>query len=158
VVAGARPSARILAIEPDPLIRERLQVNLALSRFGNVTISSDAVGEAEGEAGFVRDTGNLGESHVDADGALRVKMRPLAATLSEAGIAQMDALKIDIEGYEDRALIPFFREWPAQGRPRAIVIEHVHPGQWRSDVMAVLAGLGYQSQGVTEYNTLLRLA
>lgn len=157
VVAAARPGARVLAIEPDPLIRARLEANLALSGLRNVTLRAEAAGDSEGEASFIRDTHNLGESHVAETGGLRVPVKPLAAILAGAGIARVDALKIDIEGYEDRALVPFFRDWPVGGRPRAIVIEHVHPGQWRTDVMAVLAGLGYRAQAVTEYNTLLRL-
>jgi FkbM family methyltransferase len=156
VVAAARPGARVLAIEPDPLIRARLEANLALSGFGNVMVCPEAAGETEGETGFARDTHNLGESHVADDGALRVRMRPLAAILSAHGITAVDALKIDIEGHEDRALVPFFRDWPQTAWPGALVIEHVHPGQWRTDVMALLRGRGYRSQGTTEYNTLLR--
>jgi FkbM family methyltransferase len=156
VVAAARPGARILAIEPDPLIRARLQANLALSGLGNVAVRPEAVGETEGETGFTRDTRNLGESHVAEDGALKVRVQPLSAILSAHGITALDALKIDIEGYEDRALVPFFRDWPESGWPGALVIEHVHPGQWRTDIMALLRDRGYRSQGTTEYNTLLR--
>lgn len=156
VVAAARPLARILAIEPVPLIGERLQTNLALCGFANVAICPEATGDAEGEIAFIRDTHNLGESHIDPAGTLKVPVRPLAAILKSHGIAAMDSLKIDIEGYEDRALAPFFRDWPQKDWPRALVIEHVHPDQWRTDCMALLQNLGYRPQGVTEYNTLLR--
>lgn len=155
-VAAARPLARILAIEPDAQIRARLEVNLALCGFANVAICPQAAGDAEGEIAFIRDTHNLGESHVDPAGSLTVPMRPLAAILQDHGIAVLDTLKIDVEGYEDRVLAPFFRDWPQQGWPRALVIEHVHPDQWRQDCMALLQSLGYRPQGVSEYNTLLR--
>jgi FkbM family methyltransferase len=156
VTAAARPAAQVIAIEPDPLIRERLQTNLALCGFANVTLCPEAVGDSEGEIAFIRDTGNLGESHVAAEGGLTVPVRPLAAILRDAGIAAVDSLKIDVEGYEDRALAPFFRDWPQEGWPRALVIEHVHPDKWRTDCMALLRNLGYRPEATTEYNTLLR--
>lgn len=156
VAAAARPGARILAIEPDPLILARLRTNLALSGFTHVMVCPEAAGDSEGEVAFVHDSRNLGESHVGAGGGMTVPVRPLAAILAERGISRVDALKIDVEGYEDRALVPFFRDWPPEGWPRAVVIEHVHPEQWRTDVMAMLRNLGYRAEGTTEYNTLLR--
>jgi FkbM family methyltransferase len=157
VVAAARPGARIIAIEPDPVIGARLANNRALSRLANVTICAEAAGDAVGELAFARDSHNLGESRIDLLGDLKVPVRPLTAILEAQGLTAIDALKIDVEGYEDRALVPFFRDWPRSGWPRAIVIEHVHPAQWEQDCMALLAGLGYRAQGTTEYNTLLAL-
>jgi hypothetical protein len=69
----------------------------------------------------------------------------------------VDSLKIDIEGYEDRALLPWLRSAPQAAWPRAIVIEHIHPEQWGEDCMAALAALGYRAVGQAEYNTLLTL-
>ena len=157
MVGAARPGARILAIEPGPVIRARLEANIGLSGFRHVAVCPQAAGDQEGEIFFTRDDRNLGESHVDPHGAIKLPVRPLAAILRDQGIAAVDALKIDVEGYEDRVLGPFFRDWPRPGWPRAVVIEHVHPGQWRTDCMALLRELGYQACGITEYNTLMQL-
>ncbi len=154
VMAAARPGARILAIEPDALIRARLQTSLGLCGFSNVIVCAEAAGDMEGEISFTRDNRNLGESHVDPAGALTVPVRPLAAILRGHGVTAVDALKIDVEGYEDRVLVPFFQDWPRTDWPRAVVIEHVHPG--RIDCLALLRDLGYRAEGTTEYNTLLR--
>ena len=40
-------------------------------------------------------------------------MRKLVAVLAEVGLDAVYGLKIDIEGHEDRALVPFLDEGPA---------------------------------------------
>ena len=47
-----------------------------------------------------------------------VRCRPLLAVVTEAGLAGIDALKIDVEGFEDKVLVPFFRDAPPSLWPR----------------------------------------
>ena len=58
------------------------------------------------------DGDNLGASHVvtgEASGrAIKVRSLRLQRILEEAGVTKVDALKIDVEGYEDRVLTGFF--------------------------------------------------
>ena len=49
----------------------------------------------------------------------------LQRILADAAVDHVDALKIDIEGFEDRVLTPFFKDAPQGLWPRAIVIEHL---------------------------------
>ena len=79
----------------------------------------------------------------------------LQRILEEAGVAKVDALKIDIEGFEDRALVPFFKEAPQALWPRAVVIEHLSRDEWQLDCIADMLARGYAEAGRTRSNTLL---
>ena len=79
----------------------------------------------------------------------------LQRILEQAGVSHVDALKIDIEGYEDRALIPFFKDAPQALWPRAVVIEHLSKNEWLADCIADMFSRGYAESGRTRSNTLL---
>ena len=46
-------------------------------------------------------------------------------------IVKIDALKIDVEGYEVEALEPFFETAPIELLPKKIVIEYTHSDKWK---------------------------
>ena len=71
----------------------------------------------------------------------------LQRILDEAGVTRIDALKIDIEGFEDRALIAFFKEAPQTLWPRAVVIEHLSRDEWQQDCIADMIARGYREAG-----------
>jgi hypothetical protein len=92
----------------------------------------------------------------DASGrAIRVPSLRLLRILQEAGVSSVDALKIDVEGYEDRVLISFFKEAPQALWPRAVVIEHLSKDEWQADCIADMVSRGYAIAGRTRSNTLL---
>ena len=150
------PAGRVVAIEPDRDSLGRLRANGTASGAANVVIVPVAAGDREGEVRFQHDD-NLGLSQVSESATLRVPMRPLAAIVAEAGVDHVDALKIDIEGFEDRVLLPFFRNAPRALWPARIVIEVGKAGRWRDDCMAALARVGYRSAAQTRNNALLVL-
>ena len=75
--------------------------------------------------------------------------------LAEAGVSHVDALKIDVEGFEDRVLTGFFADAPQALWPRAIVIEHLSKDEWLNDCIADMRARGYVEKGRTRSNTLL---
>ena len=79
----------------------------------------------------------------------------LQRILDEAGVSRVDALKIDVEGYEDRVLTGFFREAPPSLWPGAVVIEHLSRNEWLADCIADMRARGYAEAGKTRSNTLL---
>ncbi len=149
-------TGRVVAIEPDRHALRRLRINDAASGAGNVTVFPVAIGARDGVTTFVEAT-NCGASRIDGKGGRQVRMRPLLAIAEQAGIERIDALKIDIEGYEDRALIPFFRAAPRSLWPKRIVIEDENADQWAEDCMAFLMDIGYLPAGHTSNNALLIL-
>jgi FkbM family methyltransferase len=151
---------KVIAVEPHPVIHARLAFNREASAANQVRLVAAAVGPIDGELSIETDDDNLGASHVVSEApsldAIKVPSLRLLRILVEAGLASVDALKIDIEGFEDRALIPFFKEAPPSLWPRAVVIEHLSRGEWQQDCIADMIARGYREAGRTRSNTLLR--
>ena len=149
----------VIAIEPHPVTHARLAFNKSASRFTQAKLVAAACGASDGELMIETDGDNLGASHIvtgDASAkAIKVPSLRLLRILEEAGVSHVDALKIDIEGYEDRALMPFFGEAPQALWPRAIVIEHLSKNEWLADCIADMVARGYAEAGRTRSNTLL---
>src|SRR5260370_8153202 len=86
------------------------------------------------------DGDNLGASHIvsgeRSGNAIKVPSLRLQRILGDAGVSRVEALKIDVEGYEDRVLTGFFRQAPQALWPRAVVIEHLSRTEWLEDCIA----------------------
>ena len=152
-------NGRVIAIEPHPVTFARLSFNNAASGFTQVNLVAAAAGPADGELMIETDGGNLGASHIvtgaAGSDAIRVPSWRLERILGEAGVSEVDALKIDVEGFEDRVLAGFFRDAPVSLWPRAMVIEHLSRGEWQEDCIADMLVRGYAETGKTRSNTLL---
>jgi FkbM family methyltransferase len=152
-------NGRVIAIEPHPVTFARLSFNNAASGFTQVNLVAAAAGPADGELMIETDGDNLGASHIvtgaAARDAIRVPSWRLQRILEEAGVSEVDALKIDVEGFEDRVLTGFFRDAPVSLWPRAMVIEHLSRGEWQEDCIADMRSRGYAETGKTRSNTLL---
>src|SRR5882762_8973579 len=152
-------SGKEIAIEPHPVTHARLAFNNSASGYTQVRLVAAAAGPADGELMIETDGDNLGASHIvtgkASRRAIRVPSLRLQRILEEAGVAQVDALKIDVEGYEDRVLTGFFRDAPPSLWPRAVVIEHLSQGEWLEDSIADMIARGYTTAGQTRSNTLL---
>ena len=154
-------TGKVIAIEPHPVTHARLAFNTAASGYSQVKPVQAACGAEDGELLIETDGDNLGASHIvsgDAsDKAIRVPSLRLLRILEQASAAHVDALKIDVEGYEDRVLMPFFTQAPPTLWPRAVVIEHLSKDEWRNDCIADMVSRGYVVRGKTRSNTLLNL-
>jgi FkbM family methyltransferase len=124
-----------------------------------VTLVAAAAGPTDGELSIETDGGNLGASHIvsgeSAGRGIRVPSQRLQRILGEAGVGHVDALKIDVEGFEDRVLTGFFKEAPERLWPRAVVIEHLSRKEWQDDCIADMRARGYSETGRTRSNTFL---
>ncbi|MGE0750641.1 MAG: FkbM family methyltransferase [Variibacter sp.] len=157
VSAATGGGCRVLAIEPLKILADQLRANAALSGFDKVTVLGHALSAKEGELPLRVNGANLGASAIGGKGDYMVRARPLLDTILDAGIAAVDALKIDIEGHEDRVLVPFFSAAPRSLWPRRIVIEHLHRAAWQRDCIADMLARGYAVTGKTRTNLLLSL-
>jgi FkbM family methyltransferase len=150
---------KVIAIEPHPVTQARLAFNRAASGYTQVTLVAAAAGPSDGELMIETDGDNLGASHIVSGGragnAIRVPSLRLQRILGDAGVAQVDALKIDVEGFEDRVLTGFFQDAPQALWPRAVVIEHLSRNEWLQDCIADMLARGYAEAGKTRSNTLL---
>jgi FkbM family methyltransferase len=152
-------SGKVIAIEPHPVTHARLAFNRHASGLAQAILIAAAAGPADGELMIETDGDNLGASHIVSGEhtrhALRVPSLRLLRVLEEAGAERVDALKIDVEGFEDRVLTGFFAEAPQRLWPRAVVIEHLSRNEWQNDCIADMLARGYAETGKTRSNTLL---
>ena len=152
------PGARALSFEPLTRLRMRLEHNLALNGLADrAVVRAEAVGPTG--ALTLYESGNAGRSSlIPFDGARpgdTVTVRPLAELVETAGAAPPAALKIDVEGFEAAALMPYFDAVPATAWPKAVVIETLHRADWEEDCLQELFQRGYESAGMTDENALL---
>jgi len=149
----------VIAIEPHPVIHARLAFNRAASGYTQVALVAAAAGPCDGELMIETDGDNLGASHIvsgeRSGNAIKVRSLRLQRILDDAGISHIDALKIDVEGYEDRVMTGFFRQAPHAVWPRAVVIEHLSRNEWLQDCIADMRARGYTETSTTRSNTLL---
>jgi FkbM family methyltransferase len=158
-VAATARAARILAIEPEPGNFARLAFNIAANPGLPITPLALALGETEGTAVIMLNARDRGGTRMVTGGTraggVEVTCRPLVAVVRDAGLTGIDALKIDVEGAEDKVLVPFFRDAPAALWPGLIVIED-SSAEWSSDLFALLASKGYQVSSRSRQNVMLR--
>jgi FkbM family methyltransferase len=118
-----------------------------------------AAGPADGELMIETDGDNLGASHIvsgePVGNAIKVPSLRLQRILDDAAVSHVDALKIDVEGFEDRVLTGFFKQAPPSLWPRAVVIEHLSRNEWQDDCIAGMLQRGYAEAGKTRSNAML---
>ncbi|HRI76993.1 MAG: FkbM family methyltransferase [Alphaproteobacteria bacterium] len=150
-------TGRVLSIEPNPAVAARLKFNISLNGFDARThVEQAGVSDSAGHFDLVLDETNLGGSSLAlqrSEKAISVRCDLLQNILSAQGITHIDALKIDIEGAEDRALIPFLRDAPPSLHPRLVVIENSQK-DWQQDLPAAFAAAGYRLQATTRMNLI----
>ncbi len=159
----AGPGARILAVEPQESLLGRLRENIALNEL-DIIVAPCAVGDREDIIEFAVDLNNLGFTSLNLRRkgrgerrVIRLPMRTLLGLVREHGFERIDALKADIEGAEDLALIPFFEEAPSALWPRLVILED-SAQEWRRDCVAFLRERGYAPVHVRNNgNVVLRL-
>ena len=152
-LASIRPDIKILAFEPSPRVFAKLSYNLTLNNLGErVKAFEMALSDVVGELNF----DSQQESLVLGEGNISVKTDTLINVLKRENISKIGALKIDVEGAEDKVLLPFFTSAPKTLWPEIVVIEHVFPDQWDWDCISFLKNNGYLSVWRGKMNTVYR--
>jgi FkbM family methyltransferase len=144
---AAGPSGRVICIDANAGVLARMGVSARLSDMSQIVPVHSAVGEHDGRIDLAIRRDDLSIVSVEETAGGSVAMRPLAAILAEAGVARIDVLKIDIEGYEDKALAPFLRGASGDMVPRR--------GDYPA-CAAEFARLGLRPVGRTRANSLFR--
>lgn len=158
VAARTGPRARILAVEPQPEVFDKLTYNIAQNPFGTVKAVACAIADRRGDLTLFLDPRNSGESSVKIVGTgegnrIRVPAITLLDLARQEGFERIDAIKLDAEGAEDIILEPFFNQAPPTLYPSLLVIED-GIGQWQIDLPGLLADRGYRLTAKTRLNLL----
>ncbi|WP_336485597.1 FkbM family methyltransferase [Methylobacterium nigriterrae] len=156
VAAFAGPRARILAVEPQPDVFDRLTYNIAQNPFGTVKAVACAVADKSGELTLFIDPRNRGESSLKIVGTnegaqIKVPAVTLLDLVRNEGITRIDAVKLDVEGAEDLILEPFLREAPESLLPTLLLVEN-GIDQWQLDLPRLLGSYGYREIARSQLN------
>jgi FkbM family methyltransferase len=147
---------KIYAFEPAPKMINRIQKNIKINNLEKlIEIIPYAIGEEKKDVIFYEEPTNHGGSSLfqasQRTKEIKVQMLSLNEFISNNSIKNIDALKIDIEGYEDRALMPFFKNSPINLLPKLIIIEHSSLNEWKDDIIDWMINnnylLVYKSRG-----------
>lgn len=124
--AAVGRTVRIVAIEPGMEICARLEANIAAND-ASVQIIRAAISDTPGTGYLGAGPDNLGESKlVDAisgEDSEAVVIDTLARICRTQGLVMIDAMKLDIEGYDKRALTAFFADAPTRLHPQLLILE-----------------------------------
>lgn len=162
LAARAGPRARILAIEPQPEIHDRLIYNIRQNPFGTIKALDCAVADREGDVTLFLDPRNRGRASmrvVALDGPAAQTIVPakrLATIIGEEGYRRVDALKLDVAGAEDLVLETFFAEAPRTVWPRLLLMDGAG-GRWEASLAPMLAARGYREILKTRGNVAYEL-
>lgn len=166
-IFAAGLGAQVVAIEANPQTATKLGFNVRANDLDSVTVVNSAVGPREdtlplwqepsncGFATFVKDL-TTGEWAGDWTPTF-VKVRPLTAITDEQGLTRIDVLKVDVEGFEDRVVLPFLRHADRSLWPRVILLETNCRPYWTEDCLRELANRGYEVTGQTNDNMVFEL-
>ncbi|MGB0497636.1 MAG: FkbM family methyltransferase [Rubricella sp.] len=150
----------VVAFEPNPAVAARLARNVYRNGLGDrVHIVPAAAGNGE-ELGLEVNAANQGQTTTRAprEGLAVIRSEPVKAHLERVEKPEAIVLKADIEGYEDKALVPFLESCPDELLPELILIETDHDSQWEQDLYGALENKGYRTTEKMEGNTLFELS
>lgn len=158
------PGGKVVAFEPSPRERKRLQRHLALNRIRNVTVESVAVGAVASEADLYLAEGaddwcnSLRRPAESVGRTVRVQVRTLADVSRELGLTKIDFIKLDVEGAELDALKG--AEALFSGAHRPVILAEVYDirtrpfGYEAREIVKFLSDLKYHWFALSESGSL----
>lgn len=139
----------IRSFEPNPKTYQRLRTNIQLNHLQEVVKTFPiALSDSNGTGTLIERADNSGASRLGNDSTgISVDVRTLDSFCNEKSEERLDAVKIDVEGYEVRVLHGA-HQTISKFKP-AIVIEFWTPGLKRAeatvdDIADVLGEMGYE--------------
>ena len=160
LMAAKLGADKILAIEPNPIVLDRFKTNIKFNKYEKkIKVFKLGIGEKKDILELRLSHTDMGSSTVlnndlDSD-KIRIKIVPLSDLLKKEAIKKIDVLKIDIEGFEDRALFPYFEKLEKKFYPRLILMEDSSQKEWGRNILEWLLANGYHVLARTRGNILI---
>ena len=151
---------RILAFEPDPINRARFEFNIKASN-ADINVLPYAVSDADGEGYMSGGDNNRGEARLSPEKKenAKVQIKTLYGVCKDENLPHIDAMKVDIEGHDERALGAFFKAAPKTLWPRLLILEtgRAHSPLEATSLLEMCASHGYTLTKRAGINSLLAL-
>ena len=154
----------VVAIEANPLVHQRLSFNMqatceAMKEKPRVELLNLGVNDQAGTFDLYLDPDNLGASSLldqqSGGGRIQVSCQTLMEVIESQKLSRVDVIKCDIEGAEDRALVPFLMEAPNHLLPHALIIEN-NQQLWQQDLHQLLKHRAYRLTRETRLNLIFQ--
>ena len=154
----------VLSIEPNSKFISRIKENFSIllnhkKNVSPIVVENLAVSNNKYKA-FLNLNLGLGPAFIEdkvSSKSIKVSCDTLKNIIFRNNIKKISGMKIDIEGHEDKALIPFFEEVTKDLYPEIILIEYTSKENWSSDIISYLKNIGYQEKFRTKANMALKL-
>ena len=122
-LALAAPNGKVISIDANPLMEARLSFNFHASVIKNIYFILSAVSDRIGKGSLKIRKDDIAIVAIDENIQSNIKINTLKNIIKENNIKSIYGLKIDIEGHEDKALVPFLLNSSETLLPKKIVIE-----------------------------------
>lgn len=149
----ALTKARVVSIDANPAMTSQLRFNLEASGLPTGDVVQAAVGDKDGRVLLQIRNDDVAIVNVVEDDQGDVVIRRLDSILADLGVTRVDSLKIDIEGFEDKALGPYLENASDDMIPDRIVIERAGEDDYPACVKQ-FNRLGFKVVGRTRNNSL----
>jgi len=148
---------RIIAFEPGMETCARLEANLAASN-AKVEIIRAAISDAPGTGYLSGNARNRGEAKLAGRSAEseEVVVDTLPRVARTLGLTYIDAMKVDIEGHDEKALTTFFEDAPKGLYPELLIVETGTPPN--TTLIELCKNNGYEAAQRTGLNTIFKKA
>lgn len=149
-------NTKIYSIEPHPYLFKRLLYNVSLNNDIPIHAREMAIMDKSGKFNLDTPNENLGQGVISKTGEHLVVGKKLSEFILDEGIKEVSAMKIDVEGNEEKVIIPFLKESKDKYLPLIIVIEN-NKRFWKKDLIKLLEKRGYVIKKRTRMNYILEL-
>jgi FkbM family methyltransferase len=153
---------KIYAIEPLTNMHKRIQKHIEINNLNNlVFLIPYALGDKIKNITLFEEPSNYGGSSLMKSPkrtvTTNVKMITLDKFIKDNSIKHIDAIKIDVEGYEDKVLMPFFLNSSTTIWPKLVIIEHSQRLEWVDDVIQWMLNNDYALVFKSKGNSIFKL-
>ena len=156
-LALASPNGRVISIDANPLMKLRLDFNKKSSNISNIKTINLAVSDTSGKGSLIIRKNDIAIVALDENTSGDVNFSTLIEILETNNIDEIYGLKIDIEGHEDKALVPFLLNAPKKLLPKKIVIEKPSKNQDYEGCVKAFKELNYNLIGRSKNNSFYAL-
>ncbi len=139
-------SGRVLTVEADPYTFSKVQHTVSENNIENIKVLQVGVADKEQVLQLTLQLrGNRGGcSFMSIDSrnteTVSVQCKPLFELLHENDIQRVDVAKLDLEGFEYRALCTFFAQADRSLWPRHLIVERADPSATNPTIDPVMVG------------------
>jgi FkbM family methyltransferase len=152
------PDGLTVSIDANPNMVSKLQFNINATKIQNIKVISTAVSDIQGKGSLKIRKDDVAIVALDEDVSSTIKIDTLENIIKSTKINSIFGLKIDIEGHEDKALVPFLLNSPKNLLPKKIVIEQLSKNKDYPGCKDTFNKLNYKLVGRSKNNSFYELS